>query len=306
MQDVARLRIRHHGHVPVPALERGLVHRKTPNRCRLAARKSPRHRALHDSVHRVPAQPHPLGDRLHARHLEPPDHLRLELDRVPRTPLRPGHLDRHQPVLPALDPRDVADQKGLVAPGVQVPPLAAPRIVARARLAAMRTPQRAPPGPLQLHPKFLRLPGRLHPRDLPLPDPGPERRPASSFRPCLRVPFRLVVGQVPGASAPRPDDGISSEPRDPERQPAALLPFSRSTGGFRAQPGRCAWESSGGSHCRVGGTPAASRRDRSVPPSTRSPLHPLRTSPPRPTELRKSASPRPMIQLPMLTTHQDK
>ena len=168
MQDVARRRIRHHGHVPVPAPERGLVHRKAPDRFHLAARKSTRHRTLHDSVHRVPAQPHPLGDRLDARRLEPPDHLRLELRRVPRAPLRPRHLDRHHPVFRALHPRDVADQKGLVAPGVQVPPLAPPSIVARARPAAVRTPQPASPGPLQLHPKFLRLPGRLHPRDLPL------------------------------------------------------------------------------------------------------------------------------------------
>ena len=86
MQDVARLRIRHHGHVPVPAAERGLVHRKAPNRFRLAARKSTRHRALHDSVHGVPAQPHPLGDRLYARHLQPPDHLRLV------QPVPPGHV----------------------------------------------------------------------------------------------------------------------------------------------------------------------------------------------------------------------
>ena len=77
-------------------------------------------------------------------------------------------FDDAMEVLRALDPRDAADQEGLVAPGVQVPPLAPPRIVARARLATARTPQRAPPGPLQLHPKLLRLPGRLHPRDLPL------------------------------------------------------------------------------------------------------------------------------------------
>ena len=168
MHDMARLRIRHHGHVPVPAAERGFVHRKAPNRLRLAARKSPRHRTLHDSVHRVPAQPHPAGDRLDARFLQPRDHFRLELGRVPRTPLRPRHLNRHHPVLRALDPRDVADQKGLVAPGVQVPPLAAACVVARARLAAVGTPQRAHPGPVQLHPKLLRLTLRLHPGDLPL------------------------------------------------------------------------------------------------------------------------------------------
>ena len=82
--------------------------------------------------------------------------------------LPPRHPDGDHPVLRALDPRDVADQEGLVAPGVQVPPLAAARIVARARLAAVRTSQRAPSGPLQLQPKLLRLPGRLHPGDLPL------------------------------------------------------------------------------------------------------------------------------------------
>ena len=83
-------------------------------------------------------------------------------------PLRPRHPDDDHAVLRALHPRDVADQEGLVAPGVQVTPFAAARIVARARLAAVRTPQRASPGPVQLHPKLLRLPRRLHPRDLPL------------------------------------------------------------------------------------------------------------------------------------------
>ena len=218
MQDVARLRIRHHGHVPVPAAERGLVHRKAPNRLRLAARKSPRHRALHDSVHRVPAQPHPLGDRLYARH-EPPDHLRLELHRVPRAPLRPRHLNRHHPVLRALDPRDVAGQKGLVAPGIQVPPLAAARIVARARLAAARTPQRAPSGPLQLDSKFLRCPRRLHPRDLPL-----RTQAQNGVQPSLPghvrdFPSVSLWDRCRGASAPQPDDAISPGSRDSERTP---------------------------------------------------------------------------------------
>ena len=96
---------------------------------RLAARESPRHCTLHDSIHRVPDQPHPAGDGLDARFLQPRDHFRLELGRVPRTPLRPRHLNRDNPVLRALDPRDIADQRGLVAPSVQVPPLAGAGII---------------------------------------------------------------------------------------------------------------------------------------------------------------------------------
>ena len=217
MQDAARLRIRHHGHVPVPAAERGLVHRKAPDRFRLAARKSPRHRTLHDSIHRVPAQPHPPGDRLYARFLEPPDHFRLELRRVPRTLLRPRHMDRDHPVLRALDPRDVADQKGLVAPGIHVPPLTAPRIVARAGLAAVRAPQPAPHGPLQLHPKFLRLPRRLHPRDLPL---GTQARTASGqLLPAMSATsFPSHCGTGAGTSAPARPRNLP-RPR-PSRKPA--------------------------------------------------------------------------------------
>ena len=117
--------------------------------------------------------------------------------------LRPRHPDGDHPVLRALDPRNVADQEGLVAPGVQVPPLAAARIVARARLAAVRTSQRAPSGPLQLQPKLLRPPGRLHPGDLPLrteAQNGIQPVPSSHVCEFLSVSF---AGQAPRASAPR-------------------------------------------------------------------------------------------------------
>ena len=47
--------------------------------------------------------------------------------RIPRT-ASSRRLNRHHPMLRLLDLRDIADHKGLVAPGVEVPPLAAARI----------------------------------------------------------------------------------------------------------------------------------------------------------------------------------
>ena len=91
------LRIRHHGHVLVAPAKGRLVHRQVPHRPLRAARQPPRHGPLHDAVRRVRAQPHPLRHRLHARLLQPPDRFRLELCRIPRTPLRPRHLHRHPP-----------------------------------------------------------------------------------------------------------------------------------------------------------------------------------------------------------------
>jgi len=46
-----------------------------------------------------------------------------------------------------------------------------------------------------------------------IPDRGPERHPASLSPPCLRVPFRLIVGQAPRASAPR--GSTTQSPRSP-------------------------------------------------------------------------------------------
>ena len=155
--------------------------------------------------------------------------------------LRPRHPDGDHPVLRALDPRNVADQEGLVAPGVQVPPLAAARIVARARLAAVRTSQRAPSGPLQLQPKLLRLPGRLHPGDLPLrteAQNGIQPVPSSHVCEFLSVSF---AGQAPRASAPR--GSTTQSPPSPASRKAARSssPISSSTRGLGAQPSRCAW-----------------------------------------------------------------
>ena len=292
MQDVASLRIRHHGDVLVPTPERGLVHRKAPDRCRLAARKSPYHRTLHDAIHRVPAQPHPPGDRLDAGFLQPRDHLRLEQGRVPRTPLRPRHLDRHHSVLRALDPRDVADQKGLVAPGVQIPPLAAARIVTRARLAAVRTPQRACPGPVQLHPKLLRFPCWLHSGDLPL-----RTEAQNGIQPVLpgHVCEFLSVSlwhTVPRANAPQRDHAISSESPGPERQSAALLPVQQQYRWLGCPTGLLCVERSRGS--------LVASAARQLPPH----LTPL-TSPSSRLAC-KSLPARPMIQLPALTTHHDR
>ena len=109
-----------------------------------------------------------LRHRLHARLLQPPDHFRLKLRRVPRTPFRPRHLHRHHPVFPGPHPRHIADQEGRIAPCVQIPPLPPPRVVARASLAAMRTSQPAAARPRQLHPQFLPLRGPLHPGDPPV------------------------------------------------------------------------------------------------------------------------------------------
>ncbi len=211
--------------------------------------------------------------------------------RVPRTPLRPRHLDRHHSVLRALDPRDVADQKGLVAPGVQIPPLAASRIVARARLAAVRTPQRACPGPVQLHPKLLRFPCWLHPGDLPLrteaqngiqpvfPGHVCEFLSVSLWHTCRGRTLRSVTTQSP-PSPPIPKDS-----------PPHFSPFSSSTGGLGAQPSGCAW---------------SGRED---PSSRRRHVRFLHTSPPHiatiPPRLQKPPSP-PMIPLPALTTHHDR
>ena len=289
MQDVARLRVRHHGHIPVPAAERGFVHRKAPDRFRLAARKSPRHRTLHDSIHRVPAQPHPPGDRLDARFLQPRDHFRLEVGRVPGTALRPRHPDGDHTVLRALDPRHVADQKRLVAPGVQVPPFAAARIVARARLAAARTPQRTPPGPFKLHPKLLRLPNWLHPGDLPLRAQAQNSiQPIPSGHVC-ELPSVSLWDSCRRPALPAADHAISSESRDPERQPAA--PSVQQQYPWPEPPPKPLVRGRRGFRRRIGDAPASP-----VP-------HPTR----RHTVFACESLPaRSMIQLPMLPTHHDR
>ena len=208
-----------------------------------------------------------------------------EQGRVPRTPLRPRHLDRHHSVLRALDPRDVADQKGLVAPGVQIPPLAAARIVTRARLAAVRTPQRACPRSGATPPEAPSVsvlgstPVTFH--------SGPRPRTASSqFFPAMSASsFPSHCGtQCRGRTLRQRDHAISSESPGPERQSAALLPVQQQYRWLGCPTGLLCVERSRGS--------LVASAARQLPPH----LTPL-TSPSSRLAC-KSLPARPMIQLP--------
>ena len=72
---------------------------------------------------------------------QPIDHDALEERGEMRTALRPRRIDLHHAVLRAFHARHVGDKKCFVLTTVKMPPLAPPRVVARAGLAASRATQ---------------------------------------------------------------------------------------------------------------------------------------------------------------------
>jgi hypothetical protein len=134
----------------------------------LAALQTPPHSALHDGMHLVPTQPHPLGHFLLTGRQQPVDHQPLEQGRETAVRFRPGHAHHPHAMLRTIGARNRRVQQRLVLACIQMTPGPLCGMIVQGTGAAAL---RALPGGLrivtQMHMHFVLLQFQLHARDVP-------------------------------------------------------------------------------------------------------------------------------------------
>ena len=119
-------------------LKRCFVNSNACRRNLFAARKSAGDSTRHDAFDFVPAHLKLAADFGLVGVSQPINHNALEERREVRTAISPRRIDLHHAVLRAFHARHIGDKKCFVLTTVKMPPLAPPRVVARAGLAASR------------------------------------------------------------------------------------------------------------------------------------------------------------------------
>ena len=124
----------------------------------------------------LPRQTQQIGYRAQTRLLEPVDHKGLEQSRKSRPRLAPRHRDLVDSVLRTVHPGHHGHQDRSILAGVQMPPTAGPRIIARTGLTTdgarqlgltrLKMDANLPTFHLQLN--IYHLPGDLNAKDLPI------------------------------------------------------------------------------------------------------------------------------------------